>query len=143
VPENDEHFYLNLSNATGALIEVDTGQATILDNEPRVSINSVSLAEGNVGTKLMTFTVTLSAAYDQAVTVRFGTQDATAGTKDYKRAAGTLRFAPGETTKTFTVEIKGDTTKEANETFSVFLSQPSSNALVWGLPGVGTILDDD
>ena len=66
-------------------------------------------------TTLFTFTVTLSAAYDQAVTMSFRTADGTATTSDndYVAKTGTLTFAPGETTKTITIEVKGDSKKEA------------------------------
>jgi hypothetical protein len=104
----------------------------------------VSLTEGNNGTKLMTFTVTLSKVYDQTVTVNYATGDsgATAGS-DYVAAAGTLTFAPGQTTKTFTVAIKGDKRRESDESFWVTLSGASSNAQVDGYYGFGTILNDD
>ena len=117
----------------------------IQDDEPRISINSVSVKEGNSGTKLMTFTVTLSAAYDQAVTVNFATHDdsATIAGGDYVATSGTLTFSPGQTTKTFTVTIKGDTKKEADESFYVLLSGASSNALIPDAYGWGTILNDD
>ena len=143
LPEDDEGFYLHLTTASGALIDNGWGYGTILDNEPRISINSQSLPEGNSGTKLMTFTVTLSAAYDQTVTVRFATQDYTANSKDYKSASGSLKFLPGETSKTFTVTIKGDTSAEADEAFYVLLSRPGSNALLQQSYGWGTILNDD
>src|SRR5262249_21349920 len=101
--------------------------------------------EGNSGTKAMTFTVTLSAAYDQAVTVQFATHDDTAKTSDndYVAKSGTLTFAPGETSKTITVLIKGDRRKEADESFYVLLSDASSNALINNAYGWGTILNDD
>ena len=69
-----------------------------------------SKVEGkNRKTTLFTFTVTLSAAYDQAVTLSFRTVDGTATTSDsdYIAKTGTLTFAPGETTKTITIEVKG------------------------------------
>jgi hypothetical protein len=116
-----------------------------VDDEPRISINSVSLAEGNSGTKAMTFTVTLSAAYDQAVTVNFATHDGNAKTadNDYVANSGTLTFAAGETSKPITVLIKGDTKKEADESFHVLLSGASSNALIDHDYGTGTIVNDD
>ena len=88
--EADEYFYVNLTGATGAGIANGSGYATIQDDEPRISINSVSVKEGNSGTKLMTFTVTLSAAYDQAVTVKFATHDdsATVAGNDYMAKTG-------------------------------------------------------
>jgi hypothetical protein len=143
--EYDEYFVVNLTGATSALLDNNTSYGTILDDEPRIRINSVSIAEGNSGTKLMTFTATLSAAYDQPVTVHYATQDdsATVADNDYVATSGTLTFAPGETSKTFTVVIKGDKKREANESFRVILSGASSNAVIDNAYGWGTILDDD
>jgi hypothetical protein len=144
LPEYDESLYVNLTGANGAVLSYyAAGYGTIVDNEPRISINSPSISEGDRGTKLLTFTVTLSAAYDQAVTVYYATQDgsATAGS-DYVAISGTLTFAPFQTTKTITVTIKGDKLKENNEYFYVFLSDASSNATASG-SGVGTILNDE
>jgi hypothetical protein len=62
---------------------------------------------------------------------------------DYVARSGTLTFAPGETTKTVTIEVKGDSKKEANETFYLDLFGLSSNALFTKHRGVGTILNDD
>src|SRR5262249_512272 len=61
---------------------------------------------------------------------------------DYTAAGGTLTFAPGETTKTVTVAVRGDTSDEPNETFFVYLSNPSGAPIADG-QGVGTITDDD
>ena len=89
--------------------------------------------------------MTLSAAYDQAVTLSFRTADgtATAGDGDYVGKTGTLTFAPGETTKTITIVVNGDNKKEANETFYLDLFGLSSNALFTKNRGLGTILNDD
>ena len=96
-------------------------------------------------TTLFTFTVTLSAAYDQPVTMSFQTVNGTAttGDNDYVAKTGTLTFAPGETTKTITIEVKGDSKKEANETFYLDLFGNSSNSLFTKKRGIGTILNDD
>src|SRR5262249_21009294 len=98
-------------------------------------------------TTLFTFTVTLSAAYDQAVTLSYRTVDGTAtsknGNADYVAKTGTLTFAPGETTKTITIEVKGDNQKEPNETFYVDLFGNSSNSWFTKSRGTGTILNDD
>ena len=56
---------------------------------------------------------------------------------------GTLTFAPGETTKTITIEVKGDSKKEADETFYLDLFDNSSNSLFTKKRGLGTILNDD
>jgi hypothetical protein len=106
----------------------------------------VSKAEGRKNqTTLFTFTVTLSAAYDQPVTVSFRTADGTATTSDgdYVAKAGTLTFAPGETTKTITITVNGDSKKEATEYFYLDLYDNSSNSLFTKSRGTGTILNDD
>src|SRR5438046_2865697 len=119
---------------------------TILDDEPRISISDVTKYEGNKNqTTLFTFTVTLSAAYDQAVTMSFRTVDGTATTSDgdYVAKTGTLTFAPGETTKTITIEVKGDSKREGDESFYLDLFGNSSNSLFTKNRGLGTILNDD
>src|SRR5438445_12782086 len=85
------------------------------------------------------------AAYDQAVTMSFRTVDGTAKTSDsdYIARTGTLTFAPGETTKTITIEVKGDTNKEANETLYLDLFGNSGNSLFTKNRGIGPILNDD
>ena len=62
---------------------------------------------------------------------------------DYVAQTGTLTFAPGETIKYVTIEVKGDNKKEANETFHLDLFGLSSNALFTKNRGAGTILNDD
>ena len=145
--EYDESLYVNLTGTgTNAHIGNSLGYGTILDNEPRISISDVSKAEGKRGqTTLFTFTVTLSAAYDQAVTMSFRTVNgtATSGSGDYIAKTGTLTFAPGETSKTITIEVKGDSKRETNETFYLDLFGNSSNSLFTKNRGIGSILNDD
>ena len=104
---------------------------------PSLTIGDVTVTEGHAGTQSATFTVTLSAASDQPVTVAYATADgtATAGS-DYQAASGTLTFAPGETSKTITVLVNGDRLGEPNETFLVNLSGPT-NATIADGQGVG------
>src|SRR4029079_8220539 len=125
-------FVVSLSNPTNATIDDGEGWGTIVDNEPRIGIVDVSKAEGKNGqTTLFTSTVTLSAAFDQPVTMSFRTVNGTAKTsdKDYVAKSGTLTFAPGETTKTITIEVKGDSRRESDESFYLELSGNSSNSL--------------
>jgi Calx-beta domain/Beta-propeller repeat len=146
VPELNETFVVNLGGATNANITHGQGVGTIMDDEPRISISDVSKKEGKKGqTTSFTFTVTLSAAYDEAVTMSFQTVNGTATTSDsdYVAQTGTLTFKPGETTKTITIQVKGDSKKEANETFYLDLFDNSSNALFTKNRGIGTILNDD
>ena len=143
--EADESFVVKLRGAKNAKIADGTGVVTIRDDEPRISIGDAIATEGNAGATLLTFTVTLSAAYDEAVMVNYATADGTATTadSDYLAASGTLTFAPGETTKTFTVEVLGDTISEGDEYFLVNLSVASSNSLIGDGQGQGTLLGDD
>ena len=108
-----------------------------------LSINDVTQDEGNSGTQNATFTVTLSPAASQTVTVSYATANgtATAGS-DYTAASGTLTFAAGETSKTIAVAVTGDTTIEADETFTVTLSG-ASGAPISRAQGTGTIRNDD
>src|SRR5262249_57109395 len=104
LPEANETFFVNLSSSTNATVADGQGVATIVDDEPRISISDVTRREGRKNTTSFVFTVTLSAAYDQAVTVSYRTADGTATTSDndYVAQTGTLTFLPGKTTKTIT-----------------------------------------
>jgi hypothetical protein len=110
-----------------------------------LSINDVTLTEGNSGTKNATFTVTLSGETFQPVTVNYATANgtATAGS-DYTATTGTLIFNvnPGETSKQITVSILGDTLAESDETFFINLSNPI-NATIADTQGIATITNDD
>src|SRR5256885_9739723 len=92
---------------------------------PSISINDVSVAEGNTGTTNAVFTVTLSPASGQTVTVSYSTANgsATAGS-DYVATSGTLTFNPRDTTKTITSVVDGATANVTIETFFGNLSSP-------------------
>ena len=99
-------------------------------------------SEGNAGTTAFDFTVTKSNT-DAAASVEFETSNGTATAPgDYAAQSGTLDFAPGEATKTITVLVNGDTAFEADETFTVDLTNPTSAIIADG-EGVGTIENDD
>src|SRR5207302_5961670 len=103
------------------------------------------VTEGNIGTTATTFTVSLSAAYSQTVSIHYATADgdATVAGSDYQAASGTLTFNPGGPLRqTITVQVIGDRLPEYNESFSVRLTDPT-NAFVVDAIGVGTILDDE
>lgn len=122
---------------------VDVGAFEVQPPPPTVSVHFAEAAEGNSGTKNLTFTVTLSAASTKVVTVAYTTADwtATAGS-DYVAKAGTLTFAPGQTTKAIAVGVKGDVTFEGDETFVLELDAPTNATLGDGY-AYGTIINDD
>ncbi|MEH1795512.1 Calx-beta domain-containing protein [Nostoc sp.] len=145
--ETNEAFAVNLLGATNATITDSLGVASIIndDSRPTISISDVSVTEGNTGTTTnANFTISLSNASSEQVTVNYNTSDGTAqvADSDYNSASGTIIFAPGETSKTLGVGITGDNKTEANETFSVNLSG-ATNATFTDSLGVGTIIDDD
>jgi probable HAF family extracellular repeat protein len=146
LPEPNETFVVNLSSPTNATIADGQGVGTIVDDEPHISISDVTKKEGKKGQKtLFTFTITLSVAYDQPVTMSFRTVNGTAttGDNDYVAQTGTLTFAPGETTKTITISVKGDSKRETTEYFYLDLFGNSSNSLFSKKRAIGTILNDD
>src|SRR5262249_22145043 len=110
---------------------------------PTLSVADVAVNEGNSGTTPATFTVTLSPASSQTVTVNYATADgtATAGS-DYVAASGSLSFAPGVTSRTVTVAVNGDTVPELDEDFFLNLSSPTNATLTVG-QGRATIKNDD
>ncbi len=111
---------------------------------PGLSVADVSVAEGNAGTTPATFTVSLSAPSTQTITVGYATADGTATVagSDYQAASGTLTFSPGQTSKTVTVNINGDTSVESDEAFTLKLSG-ATNATLSRATATGTIRNDD
>ena len=146
--EFDQSFFVNLSANLGVVIGDGQGEGTIVDNDapPSISITpKVSLKEGqNNRTTSFDFIVTLSAPSEKEVRVNFATANGTATTadNDYLSRAGTLTFAPGVTSQTISVTVKGDKRKEGTETFSVNLTSPL-NATIAAGQGIGEILEDD
>ena len=150
--EANETIQLSLSNPTNGTLGATTVHTyTITDDDiaPALTIGDVTVTEGNSGTVNAVFTVTLSAASGQTVTVDYVTASntATGGAScaagiDYVSTSGTLTFTAGQTTRTATVAVCGDTLSEANETFLVDLSN-AVNATISDSHGQGTITDDD
>ena len=134
--------YSGDSSFTIATATLTNGQT--VKAAPKLSINDVSIAEGNSGTTNLVFTVTLSAASAATVNVGYTTANGTAltGDNDYQSTSGTLTFNPGELTKPITVVINGDQKTESDETVLLNLNNPI-NAAVDDAQGVGTILNDD
>jgi hypothetical protein len=145
--EPDETVNLTLGGPAGGAGPGGQGTAvlTIADDDapPALSIGDVSVTEGNGGTVNAAFAVTISAASGKTVSASFATADGTASAgADYQAATGSLTFNPGETSKTVTVAVNGDTANEPDETFFVNLSG-AANATVLDGQGVGTITNDD
>jgi hypothetical protein len=114
--------------------------------DPTISVGDASVNEADT-TVQATFAVSLSNASTQQVTVDYATGPASSGVPatpgvDFTPATGTLTFAAGETMKTVTVDVLGDTIDEPAETFALNLGNPT-NASLGDAQGVATITDDD
>ncbi|MCB1211630.1 MAG: choice-of-anchor D domain-containing protein, partial [Verrucomicrobiales bacterium] len=144
--EQNETFFVNVTNVTGATVLDGQGSATIVNDDPppSISINDVSQAEGNSGTTTMSFTVSLSAPSSQPITVNYATANGTATTAngDYVATSGTAFFSPGQITQPVNVTVNGDTDIETNESFFVNLSG-ANGATINDSQGLGTITNDD
>jgi hypothetical protein len=148
--ELNEPFFLDIKTPTNATIADSRGAAYIgNDDGPSIFVdNARSVTEGStVGqTTPQDFVVRLSAASPNTVTVDWttanGPQGTGAGPADFVAATGRLTFAPGETQRTITVQVKQDATVEPNETYRVNLTRPTF-AIIADSQGVGYILNDD
>jgi len=148
VNEPDETFLVNLSNnsANSTLARAQAVGTIRNDDNIVVQISNATVTEGDSSSVPVNanFYVTLSGPAAETVTVDFTTQDGTAvGDLDFRRAAGTLSFAPGQTNlPPVVIQVLGNTIDQPNRTFYVRLSNPV-NARDVGPPGVGTIIDND
>ncbi|MBD2200773.1 MULTISPECIES: Calx-beta domain-containing protein [Calothrix] len=144
--EYDETFFLKLSNVTNATIVNEFGTGIILDNDepPVVTIQQKTITTTESGTAKVTFTVSLSGTSAKEITVDYSTVNgtATAG-KDYISTRGTLTFAPGETTKTITIELQDDNIDEYDETFFLKLNNALHATIAEHAVGAVTIADND
>ena len=105
------------------------------EGESTLSIDSPSVTEGNNGTTTLTFKVTLAPASAGVVSVDYadaGTGTATSATDYVAISSGTLTFTAGQTEKTVSVTVNGDTTDEPHETIVLRLSSPSNAKLTGG-----------
>ena len=113
---------------------------------PDVTIDNLTITEGNAGSAVATFTVSLSKpAPGAGVTFYISTQDDTATTGDNDYEPKTLvaqNIAAGNTSYTFNVMVNGDVAVEPDETFFVNVSNVTGGILLDG-QGVGTIQNDD
>ena len=108
---------------------------------PSISINDVTITEGNAGTLTATFTITQDSR--GKTSVRFSTAQGTASSPaDFLSRTGKLRFAGGHRKNKVAITVVGDTLDESNETFFIRLTDPVGATIADG-EGKGTITDDD
>ena len=143
--EGDEDLGLTLSTPSGVVLADGSAVGTITDDDapPTLSIDDISIAEGDAGTTPRTFTVSLSKPHVSPVSVDYSSVDGLAiEGADYDAASGTLTFAPGDMTDSVDIDVVGDLLAEDEETFDVSLSN-ASGATIADAVGTATIQDDD
>ncbi|MCI0742646.1 MAG: hypothetical protein L0Y72_26735 [Gemmataceae bacterium] len=144
--EPDEYFYVRLDSAkAGAKIANGQAIVSIMNNEPSVSISDASLVEGDAGTTLMQFAVSITNAYDLPVTVNYATRDGSAtAPSDFLETTGTLTFGPNDSSpQMITIEVVGDEVPELDKSFFVDVTTPDSYAKISRGTAVGTIWDNE
>lgn len=148
--ERAESFFVNLGdNPIGAAYDNTKrqGLVVIFDNDPPpVPVFSIGksqrVTEGNTGTVNLIFTVTLSPSASERTQIAWRTASWTARLGDYTGGQGILVFERGETSKTISVDVKGDRREEPTEMFAVILSGPVGGTLGQD-KALGIIEDDD
>jgi hypothetical protein len=144
--EPDETFLVELSNLTNATVVKGQGTGTIANDDAPAG-STIQFSQGDYGAQedlgAMTLTVTRTGDTSGSASVDYATKDNQAQQKsDYEVAAGTLNFAPGETTKTLTILLNEDSCLEGAEGFSVVLNNPNGAALGQTTTATVTIVDD-
>lgn len=156
VPEAPDTLLVRLTApSTGLTIVDEYGEIIIVDNDAgtpaTISISDATVIEGNAGTTTLVFTVTRHGYNSDGETVRLATvaatgpgfTTATAGS-DFVATDSSARvdFAAGETTKTFSVTVNGDTTDTTDEHLFLVITS-TTRAPVADNTGIGTIVNDD
>ncbi|MCA1841692.1 MAG: hypothetical protein LC792_00615, partial [Actinobacteria bacterium] len=148
-----ETFAVNLATPVNATVADGAATGTIVDNDgpATVSITGATVTEGSGGpNKTAALVVSLSKESDQPITVDYATADGAPpggaeAPADYGARTGTVTFTPGKTSETIAVDVAADTTDEADEAFTVALSNASGGTPIDPARTVAraAILDDD
>lgn len=146
VPEPDEFFTVSVLQTFFLPFSDLSATVTLLNDDQPVTVTTVSnptITEGNSGTKNATFTISLNQGAIGNESFRVTTANGTAvAPGDYSAVDQTITFITGQSSKTVTVAIKGDTAAETDETFTLQLTQPT-NIVLADSSGTATITNDD
>lgn len=144
--EQDEIFYINLSNPVGATISNNLGTGTILNDDVQpdktLSINDTVLKEGNSEITDFNFVISMTSTSTENVSVTYTVAHGTTDSTDLGSVTKTTTINIGTLSTTISIPVNGDTTVEEDEIFYVNLSNPVG-ATITDTQGIGTITNDD
>jgi hypothetical protein len=145
--EDDESLMVIVSDfdAGSSSATLTSAIVTIVDDDspPSLNVNDVSVSEGNAGSTIVSFTLTLSVPSGRPLSVTGSVSGGTAVPgSDFIGFTNTLTFAPGETSKQFSLQVFGDRMFEDDETVLLSLGGPINVTLV-RTEAVLTLLNDD
>lgn len=146
--ENNETFFINLSNplGPGAEIAVAQGTGTISDDDGgSMPTFYVRDAYGYEGASYMLVNIEKFGTHSSPVSVRVTTANgtATAGSDYSAFGPSPVSFLPGETVKSVGVPLLNDAQVEGPENMLINLSSPSTGTTIGDYQAVGVIYDDD
>jgi len=141
--ELNETFYVNLSNPTNAVVSAP-GVVTILDDDsPTVSFSTNTFTIDEYTSQAL-ITAILSAPSGRTLSVNYASSNGTAiAGSDYSAVSGTLTFASGQVSRSFSVPILDDLIDEPNETVRLYLSNPTNAVLGANSSATLVIVDDE
>jgi LEA14-like dessication related protein len=138
--EPNETVILTLASGTGYTVGTTTPVTGTITNDdfPQLSINNITVVEGLDNNAILT--VTVDNPNPQPITFNYttGPIDATANV-DYTSKTGTITIAPNTSTATISIPILNDNLNEADEAFTVTLSNPV-NATINPEGGIGEVI---
>lgn len=141
--ELNETFFVRITNVVNSIAGRAQATGTIINDDDDITINDVTVIEGDPGKPNAVFTISANGAVSQPITVSWTTVDVTAGAgSDYVPRNGTVTFPPSGGSATISIPILDDQLNESTETFDVVLYNPTIGRLAKPI-GVGTILDND
>ena len=117
------------------------------DDGATLSINNVTVNEGDSGPVALTFIITLSGEIENEVSVPLSISDVTTNNQDYSFTGASMVLSAGSINGSFhsatSIFIIGDTVIETDETFEMTLGTPSLSGVTTTAVGTGTITNDD
>lgn len=145
IHERNEEFEVILTGATGAPLGRKTTQIQIISDEPvpQLSLQDVTLHEGNVGTQTVELRIETDYLSEETLQVQYTTTDGTATSPtDYQSSSDTVSIPPGQAHAVVRIVVNGDTSPEDDEWFGVTLTNPVMAKVRKGKAVVGLLNDD-